>query len=171
MAILRHTCTQIGHCRCTEVISPQEDPQPSPASPTARSVPSRLSARRIIRAQDLADLEASSPDALPDLSREFSHSTRYHHEGACDALRLLREGGPDIHARRDALQGLGRRVSVWCCQPRALPAGAAAAAGPRLPVRQGPPQHIAGPTSTGGGGGRWWWLAEAAFSGGGGVYT
>ncbi len=53
--------------------------------------------------QDLADLEASSPDALAGLSREFARAMRYHHEGACDALRLLREGGPAIHARRAAL--------------------------------------------------------------------
>jgi hypothetical protein len=65
--------------------------------------------------QDLADLEAASPDALPGLSREFARAVRYHREGGCDAMRLLREGGPALHARRAALQGLGRRASVWYC--------------------------------------------------------
>ena len=48
---------------------------------------------------------------------------RHHHEGACDALRLFREGGPAIHARRAALQGLGRRASVrYCLRDHLAPA-------------------------------------------------
>lgn len=63
--------------------------------------------------QDWAEFEAKMPDAVEGMTRELKRSTRYHMEGACDGMRLLREGGQALVKEHGALLSLGERVAVW----------------------------------------------------------
>jgi hypothetical protein len=63
--------------------------------------------------QDWAEFEAKMPNAVEGMTRELKRSTKFHFEGACDGMRLLREGGAALARERPALQSLGRRVAIW----------------------------------------------------------
>jgi len=63
--------------------------------------------------RDWAEFEAKMPGAVAGMTRELKRSTRYHTEGACDGMRLLREGGRALAAARADLAALGPRVAVW----------------------------------------------------------
>jgi pimeloyl-ACP methyl ester carboxylesterase len=63
--------------------------------------------------RDWAEFESKMPNAVTGMSRELRRSTKYHMEGACDGMRLLRQGGRALAGERQALRSLGRRVAVW----------------------------------------------------------
>jgi pimeloyl-ACP methyl ester carboxylesterase len=66
-----------------------------------------------IAPKDWEEFEAKIPFAVEGMSLELRHSTKYHMEGACDGMRLLREGGPALAMEHEKLKSLGRRVAVW----------------------------------------------------------
>jgi len=63
--------------------------------------------------KDWEEFERNNPNAVDGMVRELNRSRMYHHEGACDGMRLLREGGVDIYKNRQFLQELGDSVFVW----------------------------------------------------------
>jgi hypothetical protein len=65
--------------------------------------------------RDWEEFERNNPDAVGGMSKELKRSTKYHLEGACDGMRLLRQGGDALYEKRDFLQQLGNRgaLSVW----------------------------------------------------------
>lgn len=73
--------------------------------------------------KDWAEFEAAQgADVVIGMTRELQRSTRYHHEGACDGMRLLR--GRDDPAYYDIitqpLRRLGRRLAVWYAKQDSL---------------------------------------------------
>ena len=84
-------------------------------------IPSLLAA---LAPRDWADFVAvMPPDAVAGMTRELRRSTRFHSEGACDGMRLLREGGRALAAERDALAALGARVAIfWAEDDQLAPA-------------------------------------------------
>lgn len=63
--------------------------------------------------KDWAEFTAKMPGAVAGMSRELKRSTKFHMEGACDGMRLLREGGRALAAEHETLKALGTKVVVW----------------------------------------------------------
>ncbi len=63
--------------------------------------------------RDWAEFETKMPDAVEGMTRELQRSTKYYFEGACDGMRLLREGGAALETEHAKLLALGRRVNIW----------------------------------------------------------
>ena len=66
--------------------------------------------------KDWEEFERNNPKAVEGMTRELKRSTKYHLEGACDGMRLLREGGGAIYQQRDRLKRLladRGAMSVW----------------------------------------------------------
>lgn len=65
--------------------------------------------------KDWEEFVRNNPNAVEGMSIELKRSTKYHLEGACDGMRLLRRGGGALYDNRYLLQQLGDKgaLSVW----------------------------------------------------------
>jgi len=63
--------------------------------------------------KDWEDFKATNPKAVEGMSKQLERSTKFHLEGACDGMRLLRNGGDEILQKLDVLRSFKSRVSVF----------------------------------------------------------
>jgi pimeloyl-ACP methyl ester carboxylesterase len=66
-----------------------------------------------IAPKDIEEIERHHPEQLHLGEEDYRRSTRYHHEGNCEMLRLIRTRGNEIYDKINILRDLGSKVSVW----------------------------------------------------------
>lgn len=73
-------------------------------------IPSLL---KTLMPEEWSDMEANHPNFVDGLTKELKRSTKYHLEGACDAMRMFRNEGNKIFEKKHILRSLGEKVSIW----------------------------------------------------------